>query len=43
MVVTPELVEARQQQLRAEVVRAGRTRPHAMREAVRRLRHRTGA
>ena len=43
MVVTTELVRARQQELRAEVARAGLTRPHAVRDAVRRLRHRSVA
>lgn len=43
MVVTTELVRARQQELRAEVARAGRTRPHAIRDAVRRMRQHSAA
>lgn len=40
MIVTTELVKAMQQELRADVARAGQSRPHALRDAVRRIRHR---
>ena len=40
MIVTAELVLAMQQRVRTDAARAGHGRPHAVRDAVRRIRHR---
>ena len=40
MIVSIELVRAAQQEVRADVARAGHARPHGVRDAVRRIRTR---
>ena len=40
MIVSLELIHAAQEEVRADVARAGHGRPHAVREAVRRIRAR---